>query len=57
MNYKTIIAPIVAAVFMGIELVIKHPISESVKVEWTDILTAVVGTGVTVWGIVKNHKV
>lgn len=57
MNYKTIIAPIVAAVFMGIELIIKHPISESVKVEWTDILTAVVGTGVTVWGIVKNHKV
>jgi hypothetical protein len=56
MNYKTIVVPIVATVYMGIELIVKHPISESTKTETVDIVTALVGTGVTLFGIVKNHK-
>lgn len=56
MNYKTIVLPIVSAILMGVELIVKHPISESTKTETVDIVTALVGTGVTLFGIVKNHK-
>ena len=56
MNYKTIVVPILAAVYLGVEYITKHPIDESTKTMWTDVTVAVVATAVNVWGIIKSHK-
>jgi ribose/xylose/arabinose/galactoside ABC-type transport system permease subunit len=53
---KTAILPIVTAVCLGIGYVTGHQISSSLQDEIATIATAVIGTGVTVWGVIKDHK-
>lgn len=55
-NYKTIIAPIVAVVALGYAAISGHAIAASVQTEIVDISCVVVGAGVSIWGIFHNHK-
>lgn len=56
MNYKTIIAPIVATICLGIGTFTGHHFGNDVQGEITDIGTVIVGCGVSIYGIIKNHK-
>lgn len=54
---KTAIAPIVTVICMGIGVIIGHPIGETTQAEIATIAAAVITAAVSIWGVVKNHKV
>lgn len=53
---KTAIAPIVTVICLAIGTVIGHPIGQSVQDEIATIAAAVITAGVSIWGVIKNHK-
>lgn len=56
MNYKTAIVPIVSVLAGAYFLITGHAISQLIQNEITSIATIALGAGVSIWGIIKNHK-
>jgi hypothetical protein len=52
---KTAILPIVSVVCLAIAAVTGHQISKDVVNEVADIAVAVIGAGISIWGIFKDH--
>jgi hypothetical protein len=53
---KTAILPIVTVVLGGITIITGHKFSESTPEFIAAIAAVVVGGGINIWGIIKNHK-
>jgi hypothetical protein len=55
-NWKTVITPIVAAGALLYGTITGHEVSQSLQNTIIIDGAAIIGFGVTVWGIWKNHK-
>lgn len=53
---KTAILPIVTIVCLGIGAVTGHQVSSSVQNEIATIAATVISAGISIWGVLKNHK-
>lgn len=53
---KTIILPILMVIGLVIKSVTGYEIPEEVLNGWADAIAVLIAAGVTVWGIIKNHK-
>lgn len=53
---KTAILPIVSVVCMGVAVVTGHTISASIQDEVATIAATAIGAGISIWGVIKNHK-
>lgn len=54
--YKTMIAPIIAALCIAIQLFFGIDISEEVQSKLVDVIANAIFVGVLIYGIIKNHK-
>jgi hypothetical protein len=53
---KTSILPIVTVICLGIGTITGHAINANIQDEIATIIAAVVGAGISIWGVIKNHK-
>ena len=53
---KTIIAPLLGFIFVGLSLILHIDLSEDLKQQITQFVTDGVALGVILYGIIKNHK-
>jgi hypothetical protein len=53
---KTAILPIISVIALAYGVVTGHQVSSSVQNEIADIAATVIGAGISVWGIIKNHQ-
>lgn len=53
---RTAIAPIISVVCLGIGAITGHAISASVQDEIVTISATAITAGLSIWGILKNHK-
>jgi hypothetical protein len=53
---KTAILPIVSVVCLGIGAITGHNISSNMQDEIATIVSTVIGAGISIWGIIQNHK-
>jgi hypothetical protein len=53
---KTAILPIVTVVCLGIGTITGHAINANTQNEIATIVAAIIGAGVSIWGVIKNHK-
>lgn len=53
---KTAILPIVTVVCLGIGAITGHAISVNVQNDIATIAAVAIGAGISIWGVIKNHK-
>lgn len=53
---KTAILPIVSVICLGIATITGHSINANMQDEIATIAATVIGAGISVWGVIKNHK-
>jgi hypothetical protein len=53
---KSMIVPIVAIVCGGIAIITGKPIGSDTQDMIATISTTVIGAGISIWGVIKNHK-
>lgn len=53
---KSAILPIVAVVCLAIGTLTGHTISSNVQDEIATIAATAIGAGLSIWGVLKNHK-
>jgi hypothetical protein len=53
---KTSILPIVSVVCLAVAAVTGHQISKDIVNEVADIAVAVIGAGISIWGVIKDHS-
>jgi hypothetical protein len=53
---KTAILPIVTIVCGGIAIITKKPIGADTIDMIATIAATVIGSGISIWGVIKNHK-
>lgn len=56
-NYKTIIAPVIAVLALVLELVFKVKLPEELQNGVIDGISNLVAIAVVIYGILKNHKI
>lgn len=55
-DYKTAILPIVTVGCLAVGSLTGHPVSQNLQTEIVEIASVVVAGGISIWGIIKNHK-
>jgi hypothetical protein len=53
---KTQILPIISVICLGVAAITGHQVSASVQDEIATIGAAVIGSAITIWGIIKDHQ-
>ena len=53
---KTVIAPIIGLIVVGVESIFHVQISDAIKNEVVDVVVNVAAVGAAFYGIFKNHK-
>ncbi|MFD0825870.1 hypothetical protein ACT8ZR_09345 [Neobacillus sp. M.A.Huq-85] len=53
---KTAILPIVTIICGGISVISGHPIGKDTVDMVATIAATVIGAGISIWGVVKNHR-
>lgn len=53
---KSAILPIVSVVCLGVAAISGHTISSSLQDQIATWAASLIGTGISIWGVVKNHK-
>ena len=53
---KTAILPIVSIVCGGVAVITGHPIGQDTVVMIATVAATLVGAGISIWGVFKNHK-
>lgn len=53
---KTSILPIVSVICLGIGTITHHAINASIQNEIATVAATVIGAGISIWGVIKNHK-
>jgi hypothetical protein len=53
---KSAILPIVSVIALGVGAVTGHQISANLQDEIATWAASIIGVGISVWGVIKNHK-
>jgi hypothetical protein len=53
---KTAILPIVSVICLAVATITGHQVSASIQDEIATIATTVIGAGISIWGVIKNHS-
>jgi hypothetical protein len=53
---KTAILPIITVICLAIGTMTGHEVSQSLQDEIATIAATVIGAGISIWGVIKNHK-
>jgi hypothetical protein len=53
---KTAILPIVSVICLAIATITGHQVSSSVQDEIATVAATGIGAGISIWGVIKNHK-
>ena len=53
---KTAILPIITIICGGISVISGHPIGKDTVDMVATIAATVIGAGISIWGVVKNHR-
>lgn len=56
MNYKTMIAPLVAIIALAIKGLLGIEVGEDLQAQITDWVATGIFVGITIYGVFKNHK-
>jgi hypothetical protein len=54
--YKTMIAPIIAALALVVQLIFGVTVGEELQNQVVDVIANGIFVGVVIYGIIKNHK-
>lgn len=53
---KTMILPVISVICLGVASFTGHAISQGIQQQLADGIYILIGAGVSIWGIFKNHK-
>jgi hypothetical protein len=53
---KTAILPIITVICLGVSSITGHKVDESLQGQIADWAASLIGVGIGVWGVIKNHK-
>jgi hypothetical protein len=53
---KTAILPIVSVICLAVATITGHQVASNVQDEIATIAATVIGAGVSIWGVVKDHQ-
>jgi hypothetical protein len=53
---KTAILPIVSVICLGIAAITGHAVDASLQAQIADWSASVIGVGLGIWGVIKNHR-
>jgi hypothetical protein len=53
---KTAILPIISVICLGIGVVTGHKIDDSLQAQIADWTASLIGVGIGIWGVIKNHQ-
>ena len=53
---KTAILPIISVICLGVAAITGHKIDDSLQVQIADWAASLIGVGIGIYGVIKNHK-